>query len=37
VIFMDEGAIVEQGAPADVLERPRRERTRAFLGQLVDH
>jgi polar amino acid transport system ATP-binding protein len=37
VIFMDEGVIVEQGVPADVLERPRRERTRAFLGQLVDH
>ena len=37
VIFMDEGVIVEQGAPADVLERPQRERTRAFLGQLVSH
>jgi polar amino acid transport system ATP-binding protein len=31
IVFMDEGRIVEQGAPADVLERPRRERTRRFL------
>jgi ABC-type polar amino acid transport system ATPase subunit len=31
VIFMDEGRIVEQGLPADVLDRPREERTRRFL------
>ncbi len=31
VIFMDEGRIVEQGAPADVLDRPQEERTRRFL------
>jgi polar amino acid transport system ATP-binding protein len=31
VIFMDEGRIVEQGDPADVLDRPREERTRRFL------
>jgi ABC-type polar amino acid transport system ATPase subunit len=31
VIFMDEGRIVEQGRPADVLDRPREERTRRFL------
>jgi polar amino acid transport system ATP-binding protein len=31
VIFMDEGRIVEQGKPADVLDRPREERTRRFL------
>ncbi|MDB5851127.1 MAG: amino acid transporter ATP-binding protein family [Rhodoferax sp.] len=34
VIFMDGGHIVEQGAAADVINRPRRERTRAFLGQV---
>jgi ABC-type polar amino acid transport system ATPase subunit len=31
VIFMDEGRIVEQGLPADVLDRPQEERTRRFL------
>jgi ABC-type polar amino acid transport system ATPase subunit len=31
LIFMDEGKIVEQGIPADVLDRPKQERTRRFL------
>ena len=31
VVFMDHGRIVEQGLPADVLDRPREERTRRFL------
>jgi polar amino acid transport system permease protein len=31
VIFMDEGRIVEQGPPAQVLGAPREERTRRFL------
>ena len=31
LIFMDEGSIVEQGDPEDVLDRPREERTRKFL------
>jgi ABC-type polar amino acid transport system ATPase subunit len=31
VIFMDDGRIVEQGLPADVLDNPREERTRRFL------
>ncbi len=31
VIFMDEGAIVEQGVPADVIGNPSHERTRRFL------
>ena len=31
LVFMDEGRIVEQGMPADVLDRPREERTRRFL------
>jgi polar amino acid transport system ATP-binding protein len=33
VVFMDEGRIVEQGAPSDVLNRPREERTRRFLAR----
>jgi ABC-type polar amino acid transport system ATPase subunit len=39
VVFMDEGRIVEQGVPADVLDRPREERTQRFLRrslQLAD-
>jgi polar amino acid transport system ATP-binding protein len=31
LIFMDDGRIVEQGKPGDVLDRPRQERTRRFL------
>ena len=31
VVFMDEGKIVEEGLPADVLDRPQKERTRRFL------
>ncbi len=36
VAFMDDGAIVEQGAPADVLERPQHERTQTFLRRLLN-
>jgi len=32
VIFMDEGRIVEQGPPAQVIDDPRHERTRRFLS-----
>ena len=31
VVFMDEGRIIEEGVPADVLDRPRQERTQRFL------
>lgn len=31
IIFMDEGMIVEQGAPAQVIDNPKEERTRQFL------
>jgi len=31
IVFMDEGRIVEEGRPADVLDRPQEERTRRFL------
>jgi ABC-type polar amino acid transport system ATPase subunit len=36
VIFMDGGVIVEEGPPAEVLENPREERTRQFLGLVLD-
>ncbi|MFJ2892029.1 amino acid ABC transporter ATP-binding protein [Streptomyces sp. NPDC087305] len=35
VVFMDDGRIVEQGAPTDVLDRPRHERTRTFLSKVL--
>ena len=31
LVFMDEGRIVEEGVPADVLDQPQEERTRQFL------
>jgi ABC-type polar amino acid transport system ATPase subunit len=36
VVFMDGGVIVEQGKPADVLDNPREERTKKFLGQVLE-
>ncbi|MFF8878979.1 amino acid ABC transporter ATP-binding protein [Streptomyces flaveolus] len=35
VVFMDDGRIVEQGPPGDVLDRPRHARTRAFLSKVL--
>ncbi|MET8571375.1 amino acid ABC transporter ATP-binding protein [Streptomyces sp. NPDC004783] len=35
VVFMDDGRIVEQGPPGDVLDRPRHARTRAFLAKVL--
>ncbi|MEU0074480.1 amino acid ABC transporter ATP-binding protein [Streptomyces sp. NPDC006332] len=35
VVFMDDGRIVEQGPPADVLDRPRHDRTRAFVSKVL--
>ncbi len=32
VVFIDKGRIVEEGPPADVLQSPREERTRAYVG-----
>ncbi len=35
VVFMDGGAIVEEGTPAAIFGQPFAERTRAFLGELA--
>jgi ABC-type polar amino acid transport system ATPase subunit len=35
LIFMDDGKIVEQGKPRDVLDRPQAERTRRFLRRTL--
>jgi polar amino acid transport system ATP-binding protein len=37
VIFMDEGVIVEQGPPKQVIDNPREERSKRFLGQVLAH
>jgi len=37
VIFMDEGRIVEVGAPTTFFENPQQERTRLFLSQILSH
>ena len=36
VVFMDGGVIVEQGQPAAVLDSPREERTKRFLGLVLE-
>ena len=35
VVFMDDGVVVEQGTPAEVLDHPRHDRTRAFLQKVL--
>ncbi|HVG99290.1 MAG TPA: ATP-binding cassette domain-containing protein, partial [Miltoncostaeaceae bacterium] len=35
LIFMDEGAIVEEGLPSEVLAAPKEERTRRFLSRVL--
>jgi polar amino acid transport system ATP-binding protein len=37
LIFMDDGVIVEEGPPAQVLDGPREERTKRFLGLVLEH
>jgi polar amino acid transport system ATP-binding protein len=35
LVFMDEGIVVEAGAPRDVIAKPQHERTRAFLSKVL--
>jgi polar amino acid transport system ATP-binding protein len=37
VVFMDDGVIVEQGPAREVIEKPKEERTRRFLGLVLEH
>ena len=37
LMFIDQGVIMEQGKPADVLDNPREERTKRFLGLVLEH
>jgi ABC-type polar amino acid transport system ATPase subunit len=36
VVFMDQGVVAEEGTPEQVLEEPREERTRQFLGAVLE-
>jgi polar amino acid transport system ATP-binding protein len=35
LVFMDDGLVVERGAPRDVLSAPREARTQAFLSRIL--
>jgi general L-amino acid transport system ATP-binding protein len=35
VVFMDRGEIVEQGEPVEMFERPKTDRLRLFLSQIL--
>lgn len=35
VLFLEKGVIIEDGAPKDVFEQPKHERTRAFLNKVL--
>ena len=37
VVFMDDGVVVEEGPPAEVLDDPQQERTKQFLGLVLEH
>ena len=37
VVFMDQGLVVEEGPPAEVLGNPQQERTKRFLGLVLEH
>ena len=37
VVFMDEGVVIEQGDPKAVLDKPKQERTKRFLGLVLEH
>jgi ABC-type polar amino acid transport system ATPase subunit len=36
VMFMDEGMVVEQGPPQEILKQPKHDRTKAFLRRLLE-
>jgi polar amino acid transport system ATP-binding protein len=37
VVFMDQGVVVEEGPPQQILEQPQNQRTRRFLGLVLEH
>jgi len=37
VIFMDQGIILEEGRPKEMLTNPKEARTREFLRRIIEH
>jgi ABC-type polar amino acid transport system ATPase subunit len=37
VVFLDQGVVAEEGSPAQLLSEPRQERTKRFLGLVLEH
>ena len=37
VVFMDDGVIVEEGPARQLVENPKEERTKRFLGLVLEH
>lgn len=37
MFFFDEGTVVESGSPSDIFDRPKEERTKRFLSQILIH
>jgi general L-amino acid transport system ATP-binding protein len=37
MVFFDQGLIVESGTPADIFKRPKEDRTKLFLSQILTH
>jgi polar amino acid transport system ATP-binding protein len=37
VVFMSDGAIIEEGIPSEIFTNPSHERTRAFISQIERH
>jgi general L-amino acid transport system ATP-binding protein len=37
MVFFDQGLIVESGSPSDIFERPKEDRTKLFLSQILTH
>jgi general L-amino acid transport system ATP-binding protein len=37
MFFFDEGMVVESGSPSDIFDRPKEERTKLFLSQILSH
>ncbi len=37
ILFMDDGLVVEEGTPAEVIDNPKNERTKAFLARITNN
>jgi polar amino acid transport system ATP-binding protein len=37
IVLMDEGKIVEEGLPGEIFDKPKQDRTKAFLNKVLTH